>query len=176
MLSTISPPLLQELVRQRWLLPVLARFHAARGLRFAELQGKLGLPKDSLVRVLDLALTRGWIVRNPGHGHPLRPEYVLSDQGVAIAAQAAEIAAALEQAGLAPSDLTRWSLPALQAIGEGKERFNDLARSLIGASPRALSQSLRGLVANDLVERRIEDAFPPVSRYSLTGKGRAIAG
>lgn len=175
MLSTLPLDLVSALVRQRWLLPVLARFHGQPGLRFAELLGRLGLPRDSLVRVLELAQAQGWIARNPGHGHPLRPEYILTEEGQAAARAAAELAARMEAAGLAPADLTRWSLPALRAIALGSERFNDLIRGLSPASPRALSQTLRALVANDLVVREVEDGFPPSSRYRLTARGQALA-
>jgi DNA-binding HxlR family transcriptional regulator len=175
MLSTLPPELVSALVRQRWLLPVLARFHGVRGLRFAELLGGLGLPRDSLVRTLEQALAQGWIERNQGHGHPLRPEYVLTARGMDVAETAAAMAQRLTAAGLGPGDLTRWSLPALRAIALGADRFNDLARGLAPASPRALSQALRTLVANDLVARDVEGGFPPSSRYRLTVRGWALA-
>lgn len=175
MLSALPPELLQSLARPRWLLPVLARFDGVPGLRFAELLGRLGLPRDSLVRTLELAQGQGWIVRNPGHGHPLRPEYILTAEGRAVAEIASQLGARLEAAGLAPGDLTRWSLPALRALALGAERFNDLARALAPASPRALSQTLHMLLANGLVAREVADGFPPSSRYRLSEQGRAIA-
>jgi DNA-binding HxlR family transcriptional regulator len=171
----LDPDLLTALSRQRWLLPVLAQFHGVGGRRFAELLGALQLPRDSLSRTLDLALEQGWVQRNPGHGHPLRPEYILTKQGKAVAAAAADLAIRLTAAQIRPAELTRWSLPALRSIATGSERFNELARSLAPASPRALSQTLRSLVANDLVEREVEGGFPPSSRYRLTAKGQAFA-
>lgn len=175
MQSTFDPDLLMALSQQRWLLPVLAQFHGVAGRRFAELLGALKLPRDSLARTLDLALEQGWVQRNPGHGHPLRPEYVLTRQGQVMATAAADLAVRLTAAQIRPSELTRWSLPALRSIAAGSERFNELARSLAPASPRALSQTLRALVANDLVEREVEGGFPPSSRYRLTLKGQTIA-
>jgi DNA-binding HxlR family transcriptional regulator len=51
------------------------------------------------------------------------------------------------------------------------DRFSALSRLLAPATPRALSQGLKALAANDLVDREVEEGFPPTSRYRLTGKG-----
>jgi DNA-binding HxlR family transcriptional regulator len=153
----------------------MAQFHVSKGLRFAELLGRLGLPRDSLVRALELAQAHGWIGRNPGHGHPLRPEYLLLAAGMKVAEQAAGLGQKLADAAIAPGELTRWSLPTLRAMALGEARFNDLARSLSPASPRALSLTLRALAANDLVVREVEDGFPPSSRYRLTERGLRLA-
>lgn len=176
MLSTIAPDLLSQLASQRWLLPVLAQFEVRRGARFAELLGAIGLPRDSLARTLDSARDKGWIIPNPGHGHPLRPEYVLTDAGLAVAEIAGKLHDRLQSLGLAAPDLTRWSLLVLRALAGGCERFNQLERALRPATPRALSQTLQSLVANDLVGREVEDGFPPSSRYRLTDRGRKLAG
>jgi DNA-binding HxlR family transcriptional regulator len=176
MLSTLPFEALLALGRQRWLVAVLAQFHARRGQRFAELLHALGLPRDSLVRTLEAAQELGWVVRNSGHGHPLRPEYLLTPSGEAVAAAAMELAKAMAGLGVAPGDITRWGLPVLRALAGGQERFNQLARSLAPASPRALSQCLRALVANDLVDREVEGTFPPGSRYRLTSRGALLAG
>lgn len=176
MLSTIAPDLLSQLASQRWLLQVLAQFQVRRGARFAELLGGIGLPRDSLARTLDSAREKGWIIPNPGHGHPLRPEYVLTEVGSAVADIAGKLQARLQSLGLSAPDLTRWSLPVLQALAGGSERFNQLERALRPATPRALSQTLQALVANDLVGREVEDGFPPSSRYRLTERGAKLAG
>jgi DNA-binding HxlR family transcriptional regulator len=174
MLSTIEPDFVSQLAAQRWLLPVLAQFHQRGGARFAELRGAIGLPRDSLARTLDSAKEMGWIAPNPGHGHPLRPEYVLTETGRAAATIAAGLYARLQALGLAAPDLTRWSLPVLRALAGGNERFNQLERALHPATPRALSQTLHVLVANDLVGREIAGDFPPSSRYRLTERGRKL--
>lgn len=176
MLSTMPSDLLLMLCGQRWLLPVLAGFQPRGGARFAELLGSIGLPRDSLARALDTARAQGWIIANPGHGHPLRPEWVLTASGQKVADLAGVIAERMEELGLTSPDLTRWSLPVLQALLSGADRFNQLVRQLAPASPRALSQTLQVLVANDLVGREVEDGFPPSSRYRLTERGQLLAG
>lgn len=174
MLSTLPLDQLIALGRQRWLVLLLAEFHRQRGARFVELLNRLGLPRDSLVRALEAAIKSGWVTRNPGYGHPLRPEYVLSDAGKGVAAAAAGIAEILANAKLTPEQLTRWSLPVLRALSGGYERFNELERHLVQATPRALAMTLRALAENGLVDRLVEAGFPPTSRYRLTSRGAAL--
>lgn len=169
------PELLVALGEQRWLVPVMAAMHAAAAARFAELRHRLDLPRESLSRTLERAGELGWVRRNPGYGHPLRPEYVLTGAGREAAQAAAQICAVLAQVGLPPKALTRWSLPLLHALGAGGERFNEIARHVAPATPRALSQCLKRLAANDLVSREVEAGYPPTSRYRLTLRGLVFA-
>ena len=175
MRSSKPDPLLAQLGSHRWLVPLLADLAAHKGARFVELVHRLGLSRDSLARTLDAAATVGWVQRNPGHGHPLRPEYILTEQGQAAAARAATIAGAQGAIGLPPGAATRWGLPLVAGIGAGHDRFNALSRLLAPATPRALSQGLTALGKHGLVTREILDARPPASRYDLTGNGRLLA-
>lgn len=169
-------PLLIQLGSHRWLVPLLADLAAHRGARFVELIHRLGLSRDSLTRTLDAAATIGWVQRNPGHGHPLRPEYVLTEVGAAAAARSATIAAAQSAIGLPPDATTRWTLPLVAGIGAGYDRFNALSRLLAPATPRALSQGLSALGERGLVRREVVDMRPPTSRYGLTERGQVLAG
>ena len=128
MRSSTPDPLLLQLGSHRWLIPLLADLAAHRGARFVELVHRLGLPRDSLARTLDAAAAIGWVARNPGHGHPLRPEYMLTEAGAAAAARAAAIADAQQGIGLPPAAATRWGLPLVAGIGAGHDRFNALSR------------------------------------------------
>jgi DNA-binding HxlR family transcriptional regulator len=175
MASTASLEVLTVLGQNRWMVPLLAALSRSKGARFVELRNRLDLPRDSLARTIDAAISMGWVMRNPGHGHPLRPELVLSGAGTGVAEAAMNLTDALAAQGLGPTALTRWSLPLIHVLNSGQERFNELARSLPGASPRALSQSLQKLVANDLVGRSVETGYPPTSRYRLTERGLALA-
>jgi DNA-binding HxlR family transcriptional regulator len=175
MRSSNPDPLLAELGSHRWLVPLLADLAAHKGARFVELLHRLALSRDSLSRTLDAAAATGWIRRNPGHGHPLRPEYILTDKGEIAAARAATIAKAQIAIGLTPGAATRWSLPLVAGIGAGHDRFNALSRLLAPATPRALSQGLTVLGKHGLVTREILDTRPPASRYDLTGSGRLLA-
>lgn len=160
--------------QQRWLLLLMAACADRSGFRFVELLNRLNCPRESLVRALAAAQDAGWVARNPGYGHPLRPEYLLTDEGRAIAAAACRIEVVLAAEGIGPADLTRWSLPLLHLLGSGRERFNELVRDLAPATPRALSQSLKALVATGLISREVEAGFPPASRYRLTPLGQEL--
>lgn len=173
--SSIPDPLLVQLGSHRWLVPLLADLAAHRGARFVELVHRLGLPRDSLTRTLEAAATVGWVQRNPGHGHPLRPEYLLTPAGAAAAARAATIAEAQASIGLPPGTTTRWGLPLVAGIGAGHDRFNALSRLLSPATPRALSQGLTALGTSGLLRRSVLDGRPPTSRYALTQRGQVLA-
>ncbi|MBA4751069.1 MAG: helix-turn-helix transcriptional regulator [Sphingopyxis sp.] len=173
--STAPGPLLVQLGSHRWLIPLLADLAAHKGARFVELIHRLGLSRDSCARTLEAAAAIGWVRRNPGHGHPLRPEYILSEAGKAAAARAAMIAEAQQQIGLPPGAATRWGLPLVVGIGAGHDRFNALSRLLTPATPRALSQGLTALGKHGLVKREVLDMRPPASRYDLTRSGTLLA-
>ncbi len=168
-------PLLVQLGSHRWLVPLLADLAAHKGARFVELLHRLELARDSLTRTLDAAAAIGWVQRNPGHGHPLRPEYILTERGTAAAARAATIADAQKSIGLPPGAATRWGLPLIAGIGAGHDRFNALSRLLAPATPRALSQGLSALGNHGLVMREVLDLRPPASRYDLTKNGQLLA-
>ncbi|MEI4506649.1 winged helix-turn-helix transcriptional regulator [Sphingopyxis sp. CCNWLW253] len=167
--------MLIQLGSHRWLVPLLADLAAHRGARFVELIHRLGLSRDSLTRTLEAAATIGWVARNPGHGHPLRPEYILTEAGAAAAARAATIAEAQQKIDLPPGAATRWGFPLVVGIGAGHDRFNALSRLLAPATPRALSQGLTALGKHGLVTREVLDMRPPASRYDLTQSGALLA-
>lgn len=175
-MQSIAPlDALLALGQHRWMASLLAELLRGKGARFVVLHNRLGLPRDSLARTIEAAIAAGWARRNPGHGHPLRPELILTPAGVELAEVALKLSDALAAQGLAPTALSRWSLPLIHALSRGQERFNELARYLPGVTPRALSQALQKMVANDLIDRTIEGGYPPISRYRLTERGRALA-
>ena len=65
----------------------------------------------------------------------------------------------------------KWTLLVLRDLAEGPRRFTELQRSLEGISPRTLSQRLRSLEEEGIVERREYAESPPRVEYELTGKG-----
>jgi DNA-binding HxlR family transcriptional regulator len=174
--SSLSLDELVALGRYRWAVPLLTDLTAHKGARFVELLNRLEIARESLTRTLEGAIAMGWVRRNPGHGHPLRPEYILTEHGERLAASATRIAAAQRHIGIAPVHLTRWSLPIVRTIADGRQRFNEIARPLPDSSPRALSQGLQALTGQALVDRRLVDGFPPGSVYTLTKGGVLLAG
>ena len=174
----LSTALLDDLIalgKQRWMAAVLADIAAHKGARFVELINWLSLPRDTLSRTLEAAQALDWVMRNPGHGHPLRPKYILTGEGARIADIAARQLSAQAQIGVASGTLTRWGLPIIHSLDAGFARFNDVSRVLAVASPRALSQGLRTLAAHDLITRTLIDDYPPINLYRLTEDGRVLA-
>ncbi len=164
------------LCRGRWNLAVLEDLLAHKGARFVELLHRVGAPRDSLVRTLQALGAAGWVERNPGHGHPLRPEYILTPEGSGVAASAAPIYAAQQKLGLTPGSLSSWGMPLVSAIGSGACRFSEMSHVLAAATPRAISQGLQTLAANDLVFREdIAGRGKNPGVYGLTKDGVYLA-
>jgi DNA-binding HxlR family transcriptional regulator len=159
----------------RWALPMLAFLHAARGAKFVTLAKHFDMSRDSLSRTLQHLADHGWISRNPGHGHPLRPEYILTALGERLAEQCARIMSVRDRLGLEPEQLSRWSLPVIAATGTDWIRFSTLQTELLPVTARALSLTLKQLMGSDLLTRRLEDDFPPVPLYGLTRRGERLA-
>lgn len=174
-MSTDPLELLIAMGQHRWLPILLAEIAKSDGARFVELIHRMNISRESLSRTIESAIALGWVVRNPGHGHPLRPEYILSDAGIVVAMRAAEIVHAEAMNGLSPLGMNRWSRPIIRVIDEGERRYSAIANRLSGSNPRALTQSLKALVSQHLVDRRVIDGYPPTSEYMLTENGLSIA-
>jgi DNA-binding HxlR family transcriptional regulator len=69
----------------------------------------------------------------------------------------------------------KWTLVMLRDLATGPRRFTELQRSLAGISPRTLSQRLRALEEEGIIERREYAEMPPRVEYSLTDKGRDLS-
>ncbi len=68
----------------------------------------------------------------------------------------------------------RWSGAIISALTAGPQRFAELARAVPGLSDRLLSQRLRELEEEGLVEREVEAGAPVRVTYSLTEKGAEL--
>ncbi|MET0308569.1 MAG: winged helix-turn-helix transcriptional regulator [Sphingomonas sp.] len=174
--STVPDDALRALGINRWAAPVMALLSRDGGARFAVIAHSFGLSHHSLTRCLTYLRECGWVVPNPGHGHPLRPEYLLSEAGRPVGALCERIMAARERLDLSTTDLPRWGLPLVAGLALDWSRFGELQARLAPVTPRALSQTLQAMIGQDLVGRRIEDRFPPVALYGLTGRGRDLVG
>jgi len=68
----------------------------------------------------------------------------------------------------------KWTILVVRDLLSGTKRFSELRRSLVGISPKTLTDRLRGLEEHGLVERRIYAEVPPRVEYSLTDAGRTL--
>lgn len=70
----------------------------------------------------------------------------------------------------------RWMLALVAVLEEGPARFSELAVTVPGLSRRMMTERLRELESEGLVER-IVDAGPPItSTYRLTPEGEQLGG
>src|SRR5437763_16724006 len=68
----------------------------------------------------------------------------------------------------------KWTLLLIRELAEGRTRFSELERQLVGISPRTLSLRLRALEDEGIIERREHAEAPPRVEYALTPKGRDL--
>ena len=70
---------------------------------------------------------------------------------------------------------TKWTSMAIKVLAEADEvRFAELQRRMPGVSQKMLSVTLRSLVRDGLVARRVEAATSPRVHYRLTDLGRSL--
>jgi DNA-binding HxlR family transcriptional regulator len=68
----------------------------------------------------------------------------------------------------------KWTLLIIRDLTTGTKRFSELERSLIGISPKTLSERLSALEREGVLRRRTYAEVPPKVEYSLTEKGQAL--
>jgi DNA-binding HxlR family transcriptional regulator len=68
----------------------------------------------------------------------------------------------------------RWKIPILFHLLGGRKRFTELARALNGVTQKMLTQQLREMQRNGLVERKVFAQVPPKVEYSLTNLGVSL--
>lgn len=68
----------------------------------------------------------------------------------------------------------KWTSLAIYALSDGTMRYGELERRIGGISQKMLTQTLRSLEDDGLVERKIYPVVPPHVEYSLTPLGRTL--
>ena len=68
----------------------------------------------------------------------------------------------------------RWSMLVMLVIAQGVHRNGELKRRIVGISQKMLTQTLRALETNGLVERRDFGTIPPHVEYELTPLGMSL--
>ena len=69
----------------------------------------------------------------------------------------------------------RWTALIIRVLMDSSMRFNELAERLAVVSDRVLSERLKELEQEKIVERRVSIEPPIRVQYSLTDKGRALS-
>lgn len=163
-----------NITSRAWALPILSKLHAGVPGRQAPLLAATGASRTAFAQSMEHLTSLGLLERNPGHGHPLRPEFRLTPLGAAAAGIASRIysVAGEEDPGLLRRS---WTLPVLTSL-HAPRRFNEIKRNLPAITDRALSQSLKSMEAINWVRRGIDDVSrPPGSIYCSVNTGGLIS-
>ncbi|WP_449599152.1 winged helix-turn-helix transcriptional regulator [Paenibacillus sp. Marseille-Q9583] len=68
----------------------------------------------------------------------------------------------------------KWTALVIYAMEDGIIRYSDIRRRIEGISKKMLTQTLRQLERDGLVEREITPSVPPIVEYSLTPLGVSL--
>lgn len=68
----------------------------------------------------------------------------------------------------------KWALLIIEALGGRTLRFSELRKEVEGVSHKMLTQNLRTLERDGLVDRKVYPTVPPRVEYTLTEPGRAL--
>lgn len=167
---------LAAVFHRRWKVSILAQLHAEHGSRFVSLAHRLGASEGALRVTLDEMIRDGLVTPNPGYGHPLRPEYILTPAGLAIAPACGRVDTLVRSLDLQGVLFKKWSMPVLYVVGRGPTRFSQVTQTLRDATDRAVAIALKDLSGAGVVDRRVEDGYPPTSAYLASRVGRNLAG
>ena len=144
---------------------------AGPGIRLVVAANQLQVNRVSLRQSLDALMDLQLVMKNPGYGHPLRPEYVLTEAGKRLAETCHQYARTV---GSSEVFYRKWTSLVLLTIYQGSLHFNDI-RTALEITPRALTLALRSLEEEKLVKRVVEDGYPPRTSYHLFARAEKIA-
>jgi DNA-binding HxlR family transcriptional regulator len=69
---------------------------------------------------------------------------------------------------------SKWVTLTVVALADGAKRYSELARTIAGVSQKMLTQTLRALERDGLVERTITPTVPVRVDYALTPLGESL--
>jgi len=163
-----------NITSRAWSIPILSSLHVGVAGRQAALLTATGASRTAFAQSMDHLIEIGLLERNPGHGHPLRPEFRLTQLGkeaAVIADKIQRVSTEDDQRLLRKS----WTLPVLTSL-HTPCHFSDIRRTLHTITDRALSQSLKSMEVKDWVHRSVDEtARPPRSIYRAVNTGGVIS-
>lgn len=163
-----------KLCSRAWALPALAALKTGVSARVAPVAHATGAGRTAMGHTFTHLLDRDCIKRNPGHGHPLRPEFVLTDTGKRAATMASDLLSTVTNEDERAILRKAWTLPIFATL-EGKTRYADMRTLLSPITDRSLLLALKDMQAHQWVARSVDAvAAPPAVYYDLTPKGTAV--
>lgn len=163
-----------KITSRAWSLEILAMIYSGVPGRQAPLLSSIGANRTAFAKSLAHLVSLGLLERNPGHGHPLRPEYRLTLEGAKIAKVAGNIVD-IVPSGEEFAVLRRtWTIPVL-AVVQTPRRFTEIKSELFSITDRALSKSLDQLQELKWLQREIDiEVRPPRPSYQAVNTGFKI--
>jgi DNA-binding HxlR family transcriptional regulator len=70
--------------------------------------------------------------------------------------------------------LDKWSISVLAVLCDGPQRFSRLKSEIEGITQKSLTQTLRRLERNGMIQRRVIDTSPVAVEYRITDLGRTL--
>lgn len=167
--------LLVKITSRAWSLNILELLHNGVAGRQATLLSASGASRTAFTQSLNHLIGLGLLERNPGHGHPLRPEYRLTPDGVSAAIVADKIKSAVTEPSNQILLRRAWTIPVL-VVSHEPRYFKDIKNELGTITDRALSQSLNQLQSQDWLKRTVNiSARPPRPVYQASNVGASIS-
>lgn len=161
---------LVNITAKAWSLPILAALHDGVVGRQAPLLAATGANRTSFAQSLGHLIEIGLVERNPGYGHPLRPEFRLTETGQEAAAFAHRIYKKEE-----PLLRRSWTVPVLATLDQ-PQHFSGIRKRLVRITDRALSQSLKSMEKSGWIARDIsQEMWPPRPLYRAVNAGGALS-
>lgn len=170
----ISPAQLALLTHRQWALPALAELHQMEGAKFITLMHRLNAHHAAVRQTLNELIALGLAVPNPGYGHPLRPEFVLTPAGEQVGPACVRVQETLRRLRLVELSRRKWTLPTVLAVHRGYRRFGEIRGVLVTATDRALAISLERLTGADVLTMAQRDGRTLRTGYCAAPAAAAI--
>ena len=129
---------------------------------------RLAASRDTLADTLAKLEVNGVVERQrPGK----RTVYALTPLGVRVGAKCLPMVALVGETDRVDIALKKWPMLVLTALGRGAKRYNEAKAALPGITARALAIALKDLQSTGLIERTVEQGYPPAPLYVLSELG-----
>lgn len=165
---------LVNLCSRTWSLTALGLMGNGISPRVSPLAAAAGCGRTSMGASVEHLVQLGLLERNPGHGHPLRPEYRLTYEGESLADWASQLTSFTRSESDKVLLRHKWCLPLISCLPEEK-RYSDIRRALVPVTDRALSHCLSHLTESAWVKRNVSNSVsPPAVTYRPMRFGQKI--
>lgn len=155
------------LLHYRWAIPIIAEIYRNSGVKYIFLHKKLNINKSVLSKTLQILGDHNFVQKNPGYGHPLRPEYVIHTNASVIAKKCQNLYDSLSDAQIKHILATKWMIPILLVIQDRKKRFSEIKKDIDAITSRSLTLVLKKLESEKILIRTIISEYPPTSYYQI---------